>query len=193
MFETLIDLDKNLLVFLNNLGNSSADVFWIYITKQAHWWPFFLLLFFLLFKKLPLKHFLMFLMVVALLILFTDQTTNLVKNSVQRFRPVNDEEIKNSLRLIRESYSWSYFSGHASNSMAVSVFIFFLLKKHYKYLFLIFLFPLIFAYSRIYLALHFPLDILSGYFFGMFSGYIFFKFFCFLQRKFPVKVKVLDS
>ena len=59
---------------------------------------------------------------------------------------------------------------------------------YYKYAFLVFLFPLIFAYSRIYLGLHFPIDILTGYAFGIFYGTLFYKLYWKLYPKF-IKTK----
>jgi undecaprenyl-diphosphatase len=56
--------------------------------------------------------------------------------------------------------------------MATTVLVFSLLRPYYKYAVLLFLFPLIFAYSRIYLGLHYPGDILTGYFFGAGYGYL---------------------
>jgi undecaprenyl-diphosphatase len=76
---------------------------------------------------------------------------------------------------VKKSSSFSFFSGHATNSMASTVFGYMILKRYYKHAYLLFLFPLIFAYSRIYLGLHFPTDILTGYTFGAISGFIGYK------------------
>ncbi len=173
--EHIIELDKQLLVFLNSLGSENFDGLWLIITKQLYWTPIFLYVFYLLQKKLGWKHLLLVIVFLALLIAFTDQVTNLVKNSVQRLRPCNDPEIKDTIRAVKPSSSFSYFSGHAANSIASTTFIVLILRKYYKYAFLFFLFPLIFAYSRIYLGLHFPGDILSGYIFGICTGYLFSK------------------
>lgn len=184
MLEKLIDLDKKAFVFLNGLGSETFDSLWLIITKQIYWAPFFLLIFYLLFKKIGGKNLLIVLGFIAVLILICDQTANLFKNSVQRLRPCNDTEINGFIRIVKTSSSFSYFSGHATNSMATTVFIFLIFKKYYKYAFLLFLFPLIFAYSRIYLGLHFPLDILSGYIFGGTFGFLFYKIFVKLQKKY---------
>jgi undecaprenyl-diphosphatase len=56
--------------------------------------------------------------------------------------------------VVKTSGSYSFFSGHAANSMAVATFIYLVMKPHFKCLFLLFLWPLVFAYSRIYLGLH---------------------------------------
>nr|WP_255702315.1 phosphatase PAP2 family protein [Flavobacterium sp. SM15] len=182
--EEIVHLDKQLLVFLNGLGSEPFDGFWLIITKQLHWTPVFLYVFYLLQKKVGWKHLLLIVLSIAALIAFTDQFTNLVKDNVQRLRPCNDLEIKDVIRIVKCSDTFSYFSGHAANSMASTVFIFMIMKKYYKYAVLLFLFPLIFAYSRIYLGLHFPGDILSGYLFGIIAGFGFSKLYEIFRRKY---------
>ncbi|CAM3535024.1 membrane-associated phospholipid phosphatase [Flavobacterium saliperosum S13] len=182
--EKIIQLDKQLFVFLNGLGSEQFDGLWLLITKQLHWAPFFVFIFYLLYKKVGWKHLLLILISIAALITFSDQFTNLIKNNVQRLRPCNDLEIKDIIRIVKASDTFSYFSGHASNSMASTTFVFLILRKYYKYAFLLFLFPLIFAYSRIYLGLHFPGDILSGYVFGAFAGCGFSKLYDIFRKKY---------
>jgi undecaprenyl-diphosphatase len=185
MLEKLVALDKDLFVFLNGLGSSTYDGLWLIITKQLNWLPFFLVVFYFLYKKVGTKNLLMILVFIAGLILVCDQSANLFKNSVQRLRPCNDPEIKDLIRIVKSSASFSFYSGHATNSMATMFFVFMIIRKHYKYAFLVFLFPLIFAYSRIYLGLHFPLDILTGYVFGLLYGFLFYKLYCYLQKRNP--------
>ncbi|MCA6423020.1 MAG: phosphatase PAP2 family protein [Flavobacterium sp.] len=175
MLEKIIHLDKELLVFLNGLGSERFDGLWLIITKQLYWTPIFLLFFYLLQKKLGWKNFGYYVLFTAVLILLCDQTANLFKNGFQRLRPCNDEEIKGIIRIVKSSSSFSFFSGHATNSMATAVFTYMILKKYYKHVYLLFLFPLIFAYSRIYLGLHFPIDIVTGYVFGATFGFICYK------------------
>ncbi|WP_284651524.1 phosphatase PAP2 family protein [Flavobacterium terrisoli] len=172
MLEKIIDLDKELIVFLNGLGSERWDWLWLIITKQAYWSPIFLFVFYLLQKKIGWKKFGYYVLFTAILILICDQTVNLFKYGFERLRPCNDEEIKGMLRLIKTSSSFSFFSGHATNSMASTVLTFMILKRYYKQAYLLFLFPLIFAYSRLYLGLHFPTDILTGYTFGAIMGFI---------------------
>jgi undecaprenyl-diphosphatase len=136
-------------------------------------------------SSLVLKLYQLFLILVtiALLILFTDQVTNFFKYSFERLRPCNDEELKGIIRVVKTSSSFSFFSGHAANSMATMTFLFLYFKNHFRFTYFLFLFPLIFAYSRIYLGLHFPLDIITGYVFGALSALLFYKFFIVAQKK----------
>ncbi|WP_309641902.1 phosphatase PAP2 family protein [Flavobacterium sp.] len=184
MLEKIIASDKQLFVFLNGLGTETYDNLWLCITKQLYWTPLFLLVLYLLQKKLSWKNIGIMMLFIAVLILVGDQTANLFKDSVQRLRPCNDPEIKDIIRIVKSSDTFSFFSGHATNSMATTVFVFMTFKKYYRYAFLVFVFPLIFAYSRIYLGLHFPLDIITGYVFGATFGFLFYKGYQYLQSKY---------
>lgn len=175
--EKIIHFDKELFVFLNGLGSETYDNLWLVITKQFYWTPLFLIIFYLLQKKLGWKKFGFYILFTAVLLLICDQTANLFKWYFQRLRPCNDQEIKNIIRVVKSSPSYSFFSGHATNSMATTVFTFMILKQYYKHVYFLFLFPLIFAYSRIYLGMHFPGDILTGYVFGAAFGFLFYKIF----------------
>jgi undecaprenyl-diphosphatase len=173
--EKIIHLDKELLVFLNGLGSPTYDGLWLIITKQLYWTPLFLLFFYFMQKKIGWKNFGFYVLFMIGLIVICDQTANLFKWYFQRVRPCNDEELKHIIRLVKTSPSFSFFSGHAVNSMATAVFSYTIIKNYYKHSYVVFLFPLIFAYSRIYLGLHFAGDILTGYFFGAIFGFICYK------------------
>ena len=183
MFEYLVHLDKKLFVFLNNLGSTPFDSFWLLITQQTNWIAFFLILLFILFKKLGTKKLGIAILTLAALITFTNEITDVIKFSVQRIRPCNDDTLAGLIRVVKDSDTFSYFSGHASNSTASMMFVYLILRRYYKYSYLIFLYPLIFAYSRIYLGLHFPLDIISGYVFGSFTGILFYFLFDKISNK----------
>ena len=184
MLDKLLSLDTQLFVFLNGLGSETFDGLWLFITKQSNWAPLFLLLLYVIYKKLGVKQTLFLLLFVAVLITITDQTTNLFKNGFQRLRPCNNPEINTLIRVVKSSKSFSFFSGHAANSMAVAAFIFFNFKDKIKFFGYIFLWPFIFAYSRIYLGLHYPIDILTGYLFGFTFGFLLFKVYKITQKKY---------
>ncbi len=188
MLDKIQSLDTQLFIYLNSLGSETYDGLWLMITKQINWIPLFLLLFYLIFKKLGTKQSLYLLLFVAILLVFTDQITNLFKNGVQRLRPCNNPDINTKIRAVQIRSSFSFFSGHAANTMAVATFLYQIFKKEFKYFWLLFLWPLIFAYSRIYLGLHYPGDILAGYLCGGILGFLMFKFYRMAQkRNFSIK------
>lgn len=184
MLEKIIALDKELFFYLNSLGSPTYDNLWLIITKQAYWTPFFLFLAYLLYKKIGLKNLGIVVLFIAVILLCCNTSVEFFKETFKRLRPCNDPEIKGIIRIVHQSDSYSFFSGHASNSMATMMFLFFILKKYYKYAILIFLYPLIFAYSRIYLGVHFPTDIITGYAFGTLFAIIFYKLYQLFNKKY---------
>ena len=134
------------------------------------------------------------LLFIAILILFTDQTCNLFKHTFQRLRPCNDPEVNSIIRVVQVRKSFSFFSGHAANTMAVATFLYFVLRRRIKFLGFIFLWPLIFAYSRIYLGLHYPGDILCGYLWGILMATIMLRVYVYLRdRYFPTQKENVDN
>lgn len=188
MLDKIGSLDQELFIYLNGLGSETYDGLWLLITKQINWIPLFVLLLYLIFKKLGTKQTLYLILFVAILLVFTDQITNLFKNGVQRLRPCNNPDINTKIRIVQSRSSFSFFSGHAANTMAVATFLYQIFKKDFKYFWLLFLWPLIFAYSRIYLGLHYPLDIVCGYLCGGILGFLMFKLYQIAKkRNFSVK------
>lgn len=183
MLEKLLSLDTELFIYLNGLGSETFDGLWLLITKQTSWIPLFIFLLYLIYNKLGAKQTLYLLLFLAVLLVITDQTANLFKNGFQRLRPCNNPEINSFIRIVQSRSSFSFFSGHATSSMAVSTFLYLIFKKDFKYFWLLFLWPLIFAYSRIYLGLHYPLDIISGYLCGATFAFLMFKFYQIAQKR----------
>tara|TARA_R110002167_G_scaffold61561_14_gene173744 strand:- start:9257 stop:9817 length:561 start_codon:yes stop_codon:yes gene_type:complete len=186
LFDTIIQKDKELLIFLNNLGSEQWDSFWLVITNQLSWTPLFLLVFYLVIKSFGWKKGGFVIISLILLVAFSDQFVNLIKDSIARLRPNNDPEIKHLLRHLKNPQSFSFISGHATTSTFFSVFVIFLLREKYKYIYFIVLFPLFFAYSRLYLGVHFPLDIS----FGILTGILLANGYYFLFKKVDKKLFV---
>ncbi|WOC40337.1 phosphatase PAP2 family protein [Polaribacter sp. HL-MS24] len=174
MIDIIIQKDKELLVFLNNLGTEQWDPFWLAITNQLHWAPLFIFVFFLVIKSKGWKRggFIIFCMI--LLVAFSDQFVNLIKDSTERLRPNNDIAIQSLLRTFIRPQSFSFLSGHATTSTFFTVFTILLLKDHFKYMYLMCVFPLLFSYSRLYLGVHFPIDISLGILTGIVLGRLYF-------------------
>ena len=177
MLESILQKDKQLLIYLNNLGNEQWDSFWLVITNQLYWTPLFVFILYLVIKSFGWKRGGFIILSMILLVAFSDQFTNFIKNTTVRLRPNNDSEIKHLLRHLINPQSYSFISGHATTSTFFSIFTILLLKEKYKYIYVILFFPFIFAYSRLYLGVHFPIDILVGILTGILLGNIYFYFF----------------
>ena len=173
--ESLIELDKALLVYLNSLGNVSFDFIWLIITDKKSSIPLYIFLLIYTYKKLSNHNFLKYLLVVFLLILFTDQTSGFFKEYFERLRPCHDPEINSYIRIVKKGCGglYGFFSSHAANTFGLATFYYILLKKHSSFFKFLFAWALIVSYSRIYIGVHFPIDIIFGICFGIFSGYAF--------------------
>ena len=184
MIEDILNLDTELFIYLNSLGFPLFDNFWIFLsTKEANVFFYSTLLFLYFYKrslKFKFSELFYLLILIAFMIAITDQTANLFKDSFQRLRPCYNEMIKDSLRLVKESCGGKYgfFSAHASNSFTLAVFFGLLYKNKFKYLiYFSLLYASLISYSRIYLGVHFPLDILFGAAFGLIIGILTFNFY----------------
>ncbi len=189
--EKIINYDKELFIYLNSLGTEPWDTFWITLTNQFSWIPLFALLLFLVFRAYGWKKGLILMLIAALLITFSDQFVNFIKDSFGRLRPNNDTSINELIRILKRPSSFSFVSGHSTTSFAVTTFIIATLKKHYKYPFFLLIWPLLFAYSRIYIGVHFPIDIFVGMLLGILIGYTFYRISLILLNKIPEKQKTV--
>jgi len=188
--EKIIDYDKELFIYLNSLGSETWDNFWVTLTNQFSWIPLFALLLFLIFRSYGWKKGLLLMVITALLITFSDQFVNLIKDYFGRLRPNNDTSINEMIRILRGPRSFSFVSGHSTTSFAVTTFIIASMNKHYKYPFLLLIWPILFAYSRIYVGVHFPIDIFVGMLLGVLIGFVFYRISLMLLKKIPGENKI---
>ncbi len=189
MLEHLVQLDREVFLFLNGLGTETWDGFWMFMTNSKSAIPLYLVLLVLTYRIFKLKKTVLILVSVALLITCTDQLSNFFKYGVQRLRPCHDPEISEIMRLVK-SYcggKFAYFSAHAANSFAVASFFAFLFRRRIKYLgIVLMIWAGLVAYSRIYIGVHYPLDVLTGMLVGALFGWVFSKLSIFAFHKIGV-------
>lgn len=188
MLDRLIQEDQKLFLLLNGWGNKNWDSFWLLMTDKLS--PVSLALYVFLLGiclwKLKWKHTVVVLITVALMITLTDQIANMFKYGFERLRPCHDELIAQQMRLVKASCGgkYGYFSAHAANSFAVATFFALLLKPILKYIpLLLVLWALLVAYSRVYIGVHYPLDVITGISVGMITGWLFFVLFNLFRKK----------
>ena len=159
-------------------------------TTKFNWVLFYAFLAYLMYKKYNTKAFVLTLIVVALMITFTDQVTNLFKHGFERFRPCHQEGVMEYMRLVKSRCGgkFGYFSGHSSNAMSVAIFVGCMLKYRFKYaVYLLVVWAILMGYSRIYIGVHYPLDVLSGFIFGALSGYMFYRLNNYVHNRFALR------
>jgi undecaprenyl-diphosphatase len=185
--ETLLACDKVLFLWLNGLGTVTFDTFWMFMTHRGSNVLLYLALLLFYGFKYSWNGAAYLLLFTGLLILCTDQLTNLFKVQVGRLRPCYDQEVKTLMRLVKSTCGgrYSFFSGHASNSFALAVFFGLIFKPTYHLHLPVLLFiAFLIAYSRVYIGVHFPLDIFVGAIAGSLIGIGFHRLWNFYNFRF---------
>ena len=170
----LNDLDHQLFLFLNGLHVGWLDPVMIFISSEAGWIPFYAVLLFLVFKKYKWQG-LWVVLGVAVLITCSDQlSAHVFKPVFQRLRPCYDPLIQDLVHLPKGKPGghYGFISSHACNTFALATFITLIMKKFYKKIgWLMFTWAAVVSYSRIYMGVHFPGDIICGAIVGLIIGF----------------------
>ena len=184
MLEKLNKWDRELFIYLNSLGIEAYDDFWIFVTNIKHWIPLYVLFFILFFIAFHWKKAIFNSLFLLASFVATLAFTNLVKGIALRLRPNNDPELLEIIRILQTPTNYSFFSGHASCSFAVTTFIVLSLREKFKWIYIIYLWPVIFVMSRVYVGVHYPLDLIVGAIVGLLFGYIFYKLYELAGKRF---------
>ena len=171
----ILEIDREVFIYLNSLGHSAFDSIWLLISDKKSSIPLYVLILYIMYKNLNSVDFFRTLIFIALLVLFTDQISGFFKDFSERLRPCHDDSINQKIRIVKQSCGglYSFFSSHASNSFGLASFFYFLSRKKNNYIKLLFIWASVVSYSRIYIGVHYPIDIIFGSTFGIFSGFLF--------------------
>lgn len=169
MIEFLMQLDRDLFLFLNGLNAPWLDPVMFYISERFFWIPFYIVLLAILTRYYAWKV-LLILLFIVLLVVLTDQISVLIKDTVQRYRPSRDPSLEELVHIVngRRGGRFGFVSSHASNSFGFAVFMIFLLRKHLRYIAPVMLsWAFLKTYSRLYLGVHYPGDLIFGALLGV--------------------------
>jgi len=171
MLEKLMQIDKDLLLFLNGVNSPFFDSFFWIFTNTSIWIPFYITIFVAIVYRQRTKGLLTMLCIVLVIVMCDQISSSIIKEAFERLRPSHEPDLDGVVRLLNnhKSGKFGFVSSHAANSFGLAMFLSLLFKK-WHFNFFIFIWAAINSYSRIYLGLHYPGDILGGLILGILSG-----------------------
>ncbi len=179
IIDQLTSIDKEVFLVLNGLHTSWLDPVMYMATDTVYWVPFYLFLLYFIVKEYKIMS-LLVLAGVALTILLSDQiTTSVMKPFFARLRPSHEPSLEGLVHLVNnyKGGMYGFASSHAANTFGTAAFLYLLLKKSKPLMGWLFLWAALVSYTRIYLGVHYPADIVVGGIVGILCGWISFKLF----------------
>jgi len=197
MIETLDTFDKEFLLWLNGFHTPFWDtIMWLF-SSAPFWIPFYLILLFVILKSINqnwpqqnYKQWIGVIVSISVAILLADQiSSGFFKPFFERLRPSHSPELEGLVHLLSDPNGniykggmYGFVSSHAANSFAIAIFAGYLIKTKNAWIGLI-LWASLVSYSRIYLGVHYPGDIIGGTIIGVLSGFVAAKLYFFIEEK----------
>ena len=191
MINFLLEIDLKLLLFINSWHEPWLDSVMVSLTNGLVWSPLFLIVIGVMIYKFRWQSIAM-LLFVALVIFLTDRVSSgLIKPWVGRLRPSHEPDLADLLHIVNgyRGGVFSFVSSHAANAFGVATFLWLILRKNIKWIWLMFIWATIFSYTRIYLGVHYPSDILGGGVLGALIGLLVYK----VGRSMPEKLNPMPK
>lgn len=180
----IVRLDQQLLLYLNSLNSPFWDQVMYAISGKFLWIPLYLAILIYLGYTYKRK-FLVILLFIILGITIADQTSvHLFKNMFQRLRPCHEPALEGMVHLVRGECGglYGFVSSHATNSFYVAVFSLLFIRRRW-YTVSIIIWALVVGYSRIYLGVHYPGDVICGSLLGALVGWFVFTLYSITDKK----------
>ncbi len=183
--EQIRNFDVSLFLSLHSPHTPFLDEFMWLVTGMLPWMPVLLVLLYLIFRK-GWKPALIFIISVALVVTISDQVSaSVIKPLVGRLRPTHEPSLVGYIQLVH-GYTgglYSFVSSHAANSVGIAAFIAFVFRNRLASWTLA-LWVILICYSRIYVAAHYPADLICGSLVGLVAAFVGWKFYSFLTKRF---------
>jgi undecaprenyl-diphosphatase len=186
MIDQLISYDQQLFLFLNGMHNPALDFIMYWLSEKLIWVPLYAWILFYMWREHRSRLWLVIISIV-LLVTLTDQiSVQVFKNIFHRLRPCHNPELEGLVRVLNGHCGGKYgfISSHACNTAGMAVFAGLALRNRFRwFLPAMIVWALLISYSRIYLGVHYPADVVVGSFVGGIFGFLVYILFNFVNRK----------
>jgi undecaprenyl-diphosphatase len=179
MLETLLQADRDLFLYLNSKHSDGLDLAMYLISRTATWTPLYLGITGFIWLKLKKRSFIL-LIGIAILITLADRiSSGIFKPSFARPRPCHEEALKGQVFIYDGKCGgrFGFVSSHAANSFAVAFLLIMVYSRQHKWTWLLLIWAFVVSYSRIYLGVHYPGDIIGGALLGILLSVIVYMFY----------------
>ena len=169
IIETINGIDRQLLTAINTDGLASSDVFWSLYTDKMTWIPLALVALWCLLRPGNTQHRVVMLFSLGLLVFLSDfVVSEFIKHAICRLRPSHDPAVMNLLTYVDDYRGGAYGfpSNHASNGFAIATFLTLVMRRPAVSI-AAYLWACGSCYSRLYMGVHYPTDILCGALLGV--------------------------
>ena len=170
----LLNLDQSLFFVINGWNSPFVDPIMFFISSKLSWLPVYFLMLYMVFHTYGKKGWLILILVTVTILLSDLGSVVLFKNTFHRLRPSHEPSLEGLVHIVNgyRGGEYGFVSSHAANNFALVTFLIFFLRDKYKWIAPVLIFwAILIVYSRVYLGVHYPGDIICGALYGTFVGY----------------------
>jgi len=173
LLEHIENIDREITIIINNLSHDYLDYIMIFLSNKYVWIPLYIYLIFLLWKY-DKKNFTINIVICSGSVIVADFiTSSIMKPYFERLRPCQDNSMLDLINIVSGcGKKFSFASSHASTTFSLATIFFYITRGDIK---LLFLWSLLIGYSRIYLGVHYFLDVIIGFLVGFLTSMVIYR------------------